>query len=296
MVWLASLILALVLCFVNACQNESSCNAGCYMTTQGCLPCHAGSFAEAGSTECSICPPGRFAQAQSGECTSCPVGTYAFAESSSCDDCPTSGNSSPLSGSQCDINLCGHTCHEVIVQQYESKDNSCEWTWADGCKNEAPPTPFTKSSTLHEMCPQQCAKINTTGQLHYESPDPHFIPIDGGKNVACRGTDTNDNNASNYEVTEESHMTLRKCRELCVGHGNCTGIEFKQFWGGTTRCEVWVVPIGATVSESDRVSLHGFLCLRYVPENEETSSAVSWRTATASRTIAMLFMFTWAVL
>jgi len=157
-----------------------------------------------------------------------------------------------------------------------------------------PPSPFSRASTLEEMCPRQCANVGSTGDKHFETPDARFAPVDGGNNVACRGMDASDNRDSNYEVTEEAHMTFRSCRELCVGHGNCTGVEFKQFWGGTTRCEVWVVPINATVSELDHMSLHGFLCLRYTPDPSVQVSG-SWRWAPPSAAAASLVL-AWAVL
>jgi len=50
-----------------------------------------------------------------------------------------------------DIDLCGHTCQQVI-----SMGAPCTTKWEQGCYGINPPLGFTSQSTLYELCPNQC--------------------------------------------------------------------------------------------------------------------------------------------
>ena len=54
-------------------------------------------------------------------------------------------------GSENDVDLCGHTCQQVI-----SMGAPCTTKWEQGCYGINPPLGFTSQSTLYEICPNQC--------------------------------------------------------------------------------------------------------------------------------------------
>lgn len=52
------------------------------------------------------------------------------------------------------IDLCGHTCWDVVGNRGES----CSCTWAEGCGTHdiAPPASFSDKSSLFDLCPNEC--------------------------------------------------------------------------------------------------------------------------------------------
>jgi len=92
--------------------------------------------------------------------------------------------------------------------------------------------------------------------LRYEAQTAStFVPVDGGHDRACRGSNYSDNSDTYYTLFP-GITSLDACKELCVKDALCRGIEFK-----IGRCEVWTrdAGIGATTGFS------GFTCLRHVP-------------------------------
>ena len=51
-----------------------------------------------------------------------------------------------------DVDLCGHTCQQVIGYW----GAPCTTKWEQGCYGINPPLGFTSQSTLYELCPNQC--------------------------------------------------------------------------------------------------------------------------------------------
>lgn len=71
-----------------------------------------------------------------------------------------------------EIDLCGSTCREVVVQKRES----CLFQWRDGCEGYEPPEGFAISSTLQELCPREC--LDLCGENCKE------VVLDGGENCS----------------------------------------------------------------------------------------------------------------
>ena len=78
-----------------------------------------------------------------------------------------------------------------------------------------------------------------------------FRPVDGGMNRACRGADSNDNQASHFQVFTVTG--LDGCKDRCRETTGCVGIEFIN-----TRCEVWTRRAGIEAS----IELANYQCLQ----------------------------------
>jgi len=237
--------------------GAENCSNGSALSKGHCVKCHAGRFANSGSTECSVCPAGRFAGSGSSECSLCPAFHYSFQEASRCKPCPGDKPPNAREGGQCDVDLCGHTCAEVVHHMQTELSDTCTFKWKQGCKGAAPPAPFTADTLLSELCPVECEHPTL------EDFDHRFTNANEGHHAACRGKDENDNNESYFTVFEEDDMELKTCMGKCATAGNCTGIEFQTFWGGTSRCEVWTATIGATFNDS--LPAPGFMCYLFDP-------------------------------
>lgn len=270
---LFGLILLVLLPFQS---SAGHCDGGAYWADKAkkCLACSAGKFSEKGVDKCTVCPPGTISQSRSSECSKCGKDEYSLAESSSCKKCPH--GSDEAKGGQCGVGLCGHTCDEVVEKLKTHLD--CSWTWNDGCGNEHAPAPFTRESTLFEMCPHQCeAHPNQTHSEDRES-DPRFKALHGGdhEHRACRHMHADDNSDHYYHLEEAEHMTLRTCEERCVNHEGCTGIEFKSYWWYVARCEVWLKPILSTTNKTSYgEDAHGYTCLVYHPSETNHDTEVT---------------------
>eukprot|EP00933_Yihiella_yeosuensis_P033529 TRINITY_DN27212_c0_g1_i2.p1 TRINITY_DN27212_c0_g1~~TRINITY_DN27212_c0_g1_i2.p1 ORF type:complete len:1006 (+),score=138.70 TRINITY_DN27212_c0_g1_i2:112-3129(+) len=99
------------------------------------------------------------------------------------------------------------------------------------------------------------------------SVDAAFVPVNGGVDRACRGSNADDNSDA-YYVLHEHVETLEDCQKFCRNHtpGNssnlCVGIEFSAFH---MRCEVWTRAEGIGTS----ISASGFMCQRFDEDSEE---------------------------
>ncbi|CAE7614021.1 nipblb [Symbiodinium natans] len=70
-----------------------------------------------------------------------------------------------------------------------------------------------------------------------------FEPVDGGSDRVCRGESPGDNQASYFKVTVAE--SKEDCQRQCsMATGYCTGFEYHKFG----RCELWLKPVGASVS------------------------------------------------
>ena len=59
--------------------------------------------------------------------------------------------------------LCGSPCQDVVDS---AGYRVCAITWADGCGEAAPPTGFTASSAVWQLCERACAYyLHATGAL-----------------------------------------------------------------------------------------------------------------------------------
>ena len=93
----------------------------------------------------------------------------------------------------------------------------------------------------------------------FEMAEQHdsFMPVDGGYDRVCRGSNPSDDSNSYYIVQSgDAAVSLQTCKEACVGTPGCRGIEFRP-----GRCEVWVRTGGV---QATAVTV-GPICLRYVP-------------------------------
>lgn len=81
---------------------------------------------------------------------------------------------------------------------------------------------------------------------------PIFVPLEGGRDRACRGAAASDNSASYYHIAENVD-SLQDCQSACMREPGCVGIEF----GG--RCELWTRPQGIQAV----IYLSGSTCMAY---------------------------------
>jgi len=66
-----------------------------------------------------------------------------------------------------------------------------------------------------------------------------FQPVDGGFSRACRGTNLQDNQPSNYKAV--SLQSVEACKQRCMESYGCVAIEYSN-----GRCELWLKKVDAT--------------------------------------------------
>ena len=66
-----------------------------------------------------------------------------------------------------------------------------------------------------------------------------FQPVDGGFSRACRGTNLQDNQPSNYKAV--SLQSVEACKQRCMESYGCVAIEYSN-----GRCELWLKKVEAT--------------------------------------------------
>lgn len=127
--------------------------------------------------------------------------------------------------------------------EFNSVSGRCEiWTRAEGILATAEVPGFV--CFRYTMAP-----ASTTSS----SVPQDFVAMDGGANKACRGANTQDNQASYFRVA--GVRSLEHCQELCRAEQACQGIEYS-----VGRCEIWTRAEGILAT----ADVPGFLCFRYV--------------------------------
>ncbi|CAJ1427609.1 unnamed protein product, partial [Effrenium voratum] len=144
-------------------------------------------------------------------------------------------------------------------------------TWAAGpsieeCKDRCLATPDCKGIEYTKTSCKVWTRLggiqSTVAQpgslcLRFGHFDPHelldaFVPVDGGEGRACRGSDSNDLDASYFlAVGPDKAATLEACKSLCLSSSGCSAVQFG------LECQLWTQPVAATAAEL------GTKCLRF---------------------------------
>lgn len=95
-----------------------------------------------------------------GECVENP--SYMLANcKQSCGQCQT-----PV------LDLCGHTCHEVVFEM----GISCSSTWEEKCPGVQSPAGFAMESTGYQLCPDECSQMPRDGPYVLGLPGSSTCP------------------------------------------------------------------------------------------------------------------------
>eukprot|EP00441_Pelagodinium_beii_P008963 CAMPEP_0197703376 /NCGR_PEP_ID=MMETSP1338-20131121/125406_1 /TAXON_ID=43686 ORGANISM="Pelagodinium beii, Strain RCC1491" /NCGR_SAMPLE_ID=MMETSP1338 /ASSEMBLY_ACC=CAM_ASM_000754 /LENGTH=541 /DNA_ID=CAMNT_0043287271 /DNA_START=53 /DNA_END=1678 /DNA_ORIENTATION=- len=153
---------------------------------------------------------------------------------------------------------------------FDSSINDCSLTASgtlrntDGLRGNTPAPPTTTISTTRQQSTSTSATSTTPAPT--TTSEEEFSELDGGSDRACRGANSNDNDASYYTVIGGT-PSLEACKNYCRSTAGCVGIEYKS---GSSRCEVWTRPDG--IGASARVP--GFQCLRYTATGATTTTTM----------------------
>jgi len=152
---------------------------------------------------------------------------------------------------RCDICAGGNTCIWTDGNCYPVAEGACNsiagTIWCGATASTTTTTPVTTVTSSSTTTPVTTA--TTTSVMTRD-----FIPVDGGSDRACRGTDSSDNDASYYNV-HAGTGSLDACKDVCRATQGCAGIEFN---AGNGRCEVWTRSEGIEAT----VAVAGYECLR----------------------------------
>jgi len=155
---------------------------------------------------------------------------------------------------------------------FDGSINDCSLTAPGALRNTDSLRGATTAPSTTAAAPATTQQTSTSAMLTTSAPtttsmlSSEFSEVDGGSDRACRGANSDDNDASYYTVIGGT-SSLEACKNHCRNRAGCVGIEYKS---GGSRCEVWTRSDGIGAS----VNVPGFQCLRYAVASAPTTTSM----------------------